>query len=356
MAIYKVPQLPLKGELETKKVLKQLPKAHAALAELKGIAASIPNQQILLNTLVLREAKDSSAVENIITSHDEIYKAQLDLRGFKSIAAKEVQNYVSAIKLGFQEIKKKQIITNNTIKKIQAELEKNNAGFRKQAGTKLKNDVTGEVVYMPPQHPDEIIDLMNNLESYINSKYDEDLDPLIQMAIIHHQFESIHPFYDGNGRTGRIINILFLILKGLQELPILYLSRYIIRNKSDYYRLLQQVRTDGEWEQWFLFIISGIEDTAKDTIKMIKDIKSLMLKYKHTLRDNYKFYSQDLINNLFSHPYTKIELIMRDLKVSRITAANYLNTLAKDGLLDKAQLGRSNYYINYGLFQLLSRP
>lgn len=348
-------ELPLSIDVESKTILKSLPSAHAALAELKGVASTIPNQIILVNTLGLQEAKDSSAIENIITTHDDLYKTELNFDSFKSLEAKEVQNYVSALKKGFELVKSKKLITSNTIIKIQEELEKNNAGFRKLPGTSLKNSTTGEVVYTPPQNIDEIKRLMTNLERFINDKSMCDYDPLVKLAIIHFQFESIHPFYDGNGRTGRIINILYLILEGLQNLPILYLSNYIIHNKTDYYRCLQQVRDDENWEEWILFIIRGIEITSRETINLISQIRELMSEYKYKLRDNYKFYSQDLLNNLFKHPYTKIEFIVNDLNVSRITAANYLNTLAKDGLLRKERIGTGNYYVNEKLFELLAR-
>jgi Fic family protein len=174
------------------------------------------------------------------------------------------------------------------------------------------------------------------------------------MAVIHYQFESIHPFYDGNGRTGRIINILYLITRNLQNLPVLYLSRYIIQNKSDYYRLLQEIRLKENWEEWLLFMIRGIEKTSRETIGLIIQIRELMMEYKNLLRNNYKFYSQELLNNLFKHPYTKIEFIVNDLGVSRITAAIYLNKLAEDGLLRKEKIGTGNYYVNEKLFKLLS--
>jgi len=347
--------LPLDVNPETTRVLKSLPSAHAALAELKGIALSIPNQSILLNTLGLQEAKDSSAIENIITTHDDLYKSELNFDSVKSLNAKEVQNYISALKKGFELTKSSGLLTNKIILQIQEELEKNNAGFRKLAGTTLKNAVSGEVIYTPPQDYDEVVRLMGNLEQFINDKSISDLDPLVKMAIIHFQFESIHPFYDGNGRTGRIINILYLILEGLQDLPILYLSNYIIRNKSEYYRLLQEIREHENWEEWLLFLIKGIEETSRETIQLIISIRDLMREYKHLLRDNYKFYSQELLNNLFKHPYTKIEFVMNDLKVSRITAANYLNKLSEDGLLKKERLGTGNYYINTPLFNLLSK-
>ncbi len=355
MTTWALSELPLNVDLETKKVLKALPSAHAALAELKGVASTIPNQNILINTLGLQEAKDSSAIENIITTHDDLYKSALNVDAFKSFQAKEVQNYISALKKGFELISNTGLLTNNGILQIQEVLEDNNAGFRKLPGTALKNAFSGATIYTPPQDYELIMSLMANLERYINDPEMQDCDPLIKMAIIHFQFESIHPFYDGNGRTGRIINILFLILQKLQSLPILYLSNHIIKHKPDYYRLLQKVRDDNLWEEWLLFMINGVEQTARETIDLIVQIKELMLVYKHRLRDNYKFYSQDLLNNLFKHPYTKIEFVVNDLSVSRLTAANYLNKLADDKMLRKEKLGTGNYYINEELFLLLAK-
>ena len=352
---FKLEKLPLKKDIETKKVLKKLNEAHRALAELKGIVSSIPNENILINTLGLQEAKDSSEIENIITTHDDLYKAELNLDGVKSLDAKEVQNYIFALKIGYSLISKRNILTNNDIIQIQSELEKNNAGFRKVPGTALKNAKTGETVYTPPQDYQTIKDLMSNLEQFINDDTLSDFDPIVKMAIIHYQFESIHPFYDGNGRTGRIINVLYLVMKDLLDLPILYLSRFIIENKAKYYELLQEVRITENWENWLIYIIEAVEQTSKQTIILIKDIQKLMLDYKHLIRDNYKFYSQDLLNNLFQHPYTKIEFIERDLGVSRITAANYLNKLAKDGVLKKQKLGTGNYYVNEKLYTILTK-
>ena len=355
MTTWKITELPINVDLETKNVLKALPSAHAALAELKGIASTIPNQNILINTLALQEAKDSSAIENIITTHDDLYKSELNLGAFNSLQAKEVQNYISALKKGFELISNTGLLINNSILQIQGVLEDNKAGFRKLPGTALKNTATGETVYTPPQNYEDITRLMSNLERYINEPEMQDCDPLIKMAVIHFQFESIHPFYDGNGRTGRIINILYLILEKLQTLPILYLSNYIIKHKPDYYRLLQNVRDDNSWEEWLLFMVKAVEQTSKDTIHLIIKIKELMLSFKHRLRDNYKFYSQDLLNNLFKHPYTKIEFVVNDLGVSRLTAANYLNKLAEDKILRKSKLGTGNYYINDELFNLLTK-
>lgn len=355
MTTWKITELPINVDLETKKVLKALPSAHAALAELKGIASTIPNQNILINTLALQEAKDSSAIENIITTHDDLYKSELNFGAINSLQAKEVQNYISALKKGFELISNTGLLTKNSILQIQGVLEDNKAGFRKLPGTALKNAATGETVYTPPQNYEEIKRLMSNLERYINEPEMQDCDPLIKMAVIHFQFESIHPFYDGNGRTGRIINILYLILEKLQTLPILYLSNYIIKHKPDYYRLLQNVRDDNSWEEWLLFMINAVDETSKDTINLIIKIKELMLSFKHRLRDDYKFYSQDLLNNLFKHPYTKIEFVVNDLGVSRLTAANYLNKLAEDKILRKSKLGTGNYYINDELFNLLTK-
>jgi Fic family protein len=352
---YDLSELPMPFDMESKAVLKSLPAAHAALAELKGLASTIPNQTILVNTLGLQEAKDSSAIENIITTHDDLYKSELNLDAFKSLDAKEVQNYIEALKHGFTLISEKGVLNNRVILEVQEVLEKNNAGFRKLPGTALKNSTTGETVYTPPQNLMDIQRLMKNLEQFINDNNLSDYDPIVKMAIIHFQFESIHPFYDGNGRTGRIMNILYLILNDLQTLPILYLSSYIIKHKPDYYSLLQDVRDKNNWEEWLLFMIKGIEETSKDTITLIVKIKHLMADYKNNLRTNYKFYSQDLLNNLFKHPYTKIEFVVEDLGVTRLTAANYLNKLASAGLLQKKRIGTANYYINRPLFDLLTQ-
>jgi len=347
--------LPPSVELDTKPVLRKLASAHRALAELKGVASTIPNEIILINTLALQEAKDSSAVENIITTNDELFKSELNVEGLQTLSAKEVQNYAAALKHGFDLVNKHHLLTNNHILQIQKILQTNQAGFRKLPGTNLKNSQTGETVYAPPQHADEIIRLMENLEQYINDDETNNEDALLKMAIIHFQFESIHPFYDGNGRTGRIINILYLVKKKLLNLPILYLSRYIIRNKAAYYNGLQGIRDKGDWEGWLLFMLSAVEQTSIETVTLIDKIRKLMQQYKINIRDNYKFYSQDLLNNLFKHPYTKIEFIQQDLGVSRITAANYLNQLANDGLLQKKKLGTANYYINEPLCNLFMK-
>jgi len=352
--MYTIPTLPLQIDLESKAVLRQLNQANKKLAELKGVALTIPNESILINTLILQEAKESSAVENIITTHDELYKADAELRSFAASAStKEVVMYADALKRGFDLIRKNKIITLGNIKEIQSVLERNKAGFRSVPGTSLQNQ-RQEIVYTLPQHPDDIQRFMDNLVVYINDDAIEDIDPLIKLAIIHHQFESIHPFYDGNGRTGRIINSLYLVIKDLLDLPILYLSRYIIQNKGEYYRLIQSVRDSGDWESWVLYILRGIDATATETIILVKQIKILMQEYKVKMRNCLeKQYSHELLNNIFSHPYTKIEFVMNDIKVSRITAAKYLNKLVEHGLLEKVKMGTSNFYLNPELTRLL---
>lgn len=356
---YIIPELPLKHDLETKAILRQVNKSNKKLAELKGIAQTIPNENILINTLTLQEAKDSSEVENIVTTNDDLYKADLNLKDtIINASTKEVLNYRQALQTGFAAARKTKLLTLNDIKKIQQELETNNAGFRAVPGTKLKNAL-GETVYTPPQDHYDIKRLMDNLEKYINISDMQDIDPLIKMAIIHHQFESIHPFYDGNGRTGRIIAILYLVINQLLDLPILYLSRYITHNKGEYYRLIQQIRdratesNSKEWEQWILFMLKGVEETADETIRLVKGISALMAEYKQTLRPLLgKNYKNDLLNNLFFHPYTKIEFIMKDMMVQRKTATKYLDMIVNAGLLEKIKMGRSNYYINMKLMEL----
>lgn len=354
---YNIPTLPLVFEIETKEILKQLSKSRSALAELKGFARVIPNEAILISTLTLQEAKDSSAVENIVTTHDELYKADLNAKDYiVSASTKEVLNYREAIQIGFSLVRAKGLLTNSVLKQIQERLEGNRAGFRTTSGTTLK-DSLGNVVYTPPQDSDTINNLMTNLERFINDEGMADLDPLIKIAIIHHQFESIHPFYDGNGRTGRIMVILYLVANGLLDLPILYLSRYITHNKGDYYRLLQAIRDKEEnieeWHNWILFILKGIEETSLNTIKMIRAIDGLMREYKGVLRPLFgKQYKHELLNNLFFHPYTKIEFIQRDMQVARNTASKYLDMIVKTGLVEKVKVGKSNYYFNTKLIDL----
>ncbi len=345
-------KLPIKKDIETKEILKATTLAHRALAELKGMANSLPNQQIIINTLVLQEAKDSSEIENIITTYDEVYRSDVS-DSFINSNIKEVQNYKDALFLGFDIVKSRGVLTVNHIKSIQEKLEQNSAGFRKQSGTVLKNPATGEIKLIPPQHPEDIINLMANLSEYINDDALEDFDNLVKMAIVHYQFESIHPFYDGNGRTGRIINILYLVLHGLLDMPILYLSRYIIKNKADYYKLLNDVSFNNGLNEWVLFMLNGIKEISMETIQVIKDIEQLMVETKETIKTNHaKMYSKDLLEALFYHPYTKRAFIEEHLSVSRPTATNYLKELENMGILSSKKIGKEIFYVHNRLYEL----
>ena len=355
---YSIPTLPLAFDVESKEILRQVNKANRALAELKGVATTIPNEAILINTLTLQEAKESSEIENIVTTQDDLYKAEIDVgKQLITAATKEVLRYRETLQLGFQLVKEEAQLSNKIVKKIQMYLVGNQAGFRSQAGTMLKNG-QGETVYTPPQSRDDIERAMANLEAFINRPEMCEIDPLIKMAIIHHQFESIHPFYDGNGRTGRIINVLYLVINRLLDLPILYLSRYITQNESQYYSLIQAIRDKGEensreWQEWILFILKGVEQTALDTTRLVQGISALMQRHKQTLRPLFgKNYRHELLNNLFYHPYTKIEFMQRDLMVQRKTAAKYLNMMVDAKVLVVVRIGRENYYINRELMEL----
>lgn len=346
--------LPPEVDLETPKILKKALEAQQYVSELKGISYTIPNQAIILNTLSIQEARDSSEIENIVTTSDALYKASIDADSKIDQTTKEVERCAVALRKGFELIQNQGVLTIRHIKAIQEKLEDNNAGVRKLPGTALTNPATGEIVFMPPQDEEVIQKALSNLEAFINDDSLSPLHPLIKMAIIHVQFESIHPFYDGNGRTGRILNILYLTHKGLLDVPVLYLSRFIVKNKAEYYRLLQRVRSHNDWESWILYMLEGVLSTSKNTIKVIKGIKELMLEYKHIIRREFSFYSQDLINHLFKHPYTKISYLMNELDVSRPTATKYLDELTEMNLLNKIRVGRENYYINTKLMELLS--
>jgi len=349
----KLANLPLITSPETQKVLKKAISANRALAKLNGTAKIIPNQNILINALVLQEAKDSSEIENIITTHDELFRAGLDIESVTN-ETKEVQHYREALIEGYEIVEKQGLLLKRDIVEIQGILEQNDAGVRRQSGTVLRNMATGEMVFEPPQDYETIQVLLTNLEQYINEP--NDIDPLVNMAMIHYQFESIHPFYDGNGRTGRIINILYLILKGLLDVPILYLSSYIIQNKADYYRLLQEVRTEDKMEEWILYMLDGVEQTSLGTIEHINDIYALMGQTKEKIKTELpKIYSKDLVEILFMHPYTKIEFLISGLGLHRDTASKYLRELERIDILESIKIGRSKFFVNKQLFHILKK-
>ncbi|MGV8048894.1 MAG: Fic family protein [Anaerolineaceae bacterium] len=334
----------------------QLIMAHRRLAELKGVAPLLPNQDILLNTLALQEAKDSSAIENIITSHDELFKQELDLPQFNNAAAKEVGRYSEALKLGFARVKAKGKLSLDDLVAIQAVLGvgEPGPGIRTKPGTIVGNRATREVIYTPPQDHDQIVELLERLLVVFNEVVDKGLDPLVRMALIHYQFEKIHPFYDGNGRTGRILNLLYLVQHGLLDLPVLYLSRYIVRNKPAYLAHFRADQMEDNWEAWLNYMLRGVELTSTETIETIHKLRDMMADTQERIKTQFpKIYSLDLLNTLFKHPYTKIDFVIRDVGVNRVTAGSYLDALAEAGFLEKQKMWRSNYYINPPLFKLL---
>jgi Fic family protein len=361
---YFLPTLPPSGvDFQTPELLTKLVSAHRYLAELKGCAVSIPNQAILINTLVLQEAKASSAVESYVTTQDELFQADLHIAEWMSPAAKEVSRYREALTHGFKRMRQQQgILGNGTLIALFQLLKNSSENFRTSGGTVLKNEKTGATVFVPPQDGAQVQAHMQALEQFINDDTVCELDPLIKMALIHHQFESIHPFSDGNGRIGRILCVLYLVRTGLLNAPVLYLSRYINQHKRDYYRLLQTIRDTADdavanaanWQAWVIFMLTAVAQTARQAVQLMNDMRELMAQTKSRMRtDTPKLYSQDLLNNLFRHPYTRIEFVQRDLNVTRPTATSYLRQLAKAGLVQEHSQGKHVYFINVPLVQLL---
>ena len=350
--------LPLEYDFETPELFKATIAAARALSKLQGIAQTIPNQEILLSTLILQEAQESSAIENIITTQKDLLVSRgLSVERLHP-AVKEVRRYEDAVRLGFKLVKEEGLVLSRHIIRVQKLLKGDDAGLRRAPGTVLKNSRTGEIVHEPPQHIDDITNLLGNLEQYLNDASMQNVDPLIKMAIIHHQFETIHPFFDGNGRTGRILNVLYLIKEGLLDLPILYLSRYIVEQKGAYYKHLAEARlSEKGYQAYVLWMLHGVQITALYTVSVIERLRDLMKRYKQRLRElDPKVYSQDLLNNIFKYPYTKVSFVMNDLQVARPTATRYLKVLVGEGMLEVEQIGRNKFYINTELLDLLTRP
>ena len=340
------------SKIESIEILKQENKAIAAISELKGFAHIIPNQSILINAIVLQEAKDSSEIENIITTKDKLYKAVSSNGNKYDPATKEVMFYREALYEGFKKIKERGLLSINDIVDLQKILIQNEAGIRKTPGTALVNDKTDEVIFTPPQGKDVISNLLINLVQYLN----DDERTLIKLAVLHYQFETIHPFYDGNGRTGRIINILYLILKEYLDIPILYLSSYIIKNKTKYYELLLSVTTNENWEEWILYILKGIEETANETIGKIKNIKSLLDQTIDKVKEKLpKIYSKELVETLFVNPYCKSDFLTIELGIERKTASKYLHLLEEIGILELYKVGKENIFVNIELMNILKK-
>jgi Fic family protein len=349
-----LPHLPPDARIETLEVLKAAISANRTLAELKGKAETIPNQSILINSIILQEAKASSEIENVITTNDRLYEAFAAEDRNYDPQTKEVLRYREALWEGFNALKDRPLSTNLFIKLVQT-IKQNEAGIRNTPGTVIANPNTGDIIYWPPEGEERIRKLLSNLEDYIHDE-DNELDPLIQMAIIHYQFEAIHPFDDGNGRTGRILNILFLVMKDLLNLPILYLSEYIIQRKADYYRLLREVTEQKAWEPWLLFMLDAVQVTAKESMQRIDDIRELMDKTLEKARQELpsRVYSKELIELLFEQPYCKIKFLVDQGIAKRQTAGDYLSELEKAGILKSKKVGREQLYLNTELYELLS--
>jgi len=347
-----VPLLPIDTEkIETRTVLRKEAQTRQILAELKGFAPVIPNQNILINAIVLQEAQESSAIENIVTTQDELYKSLTIQPQNMNPSDKEVINYREAVYTGYEILKKRQIISVSDIVKIQKTIVENDAGIRKLPGTSLVNSVTGETVYTPPQDYDELCFLLDNFCAYLNNEENS----LWKMAVLHYQFETIHPFYDGNGRTGRILNILYLLLKNHIDTPILYLSSYIIKSKERYYSLLQEVREKDIWENWVIYILDGIEETSRLTLEKIKLIKNLLESTLERVKEQCpKIYSKELVELTFENPYAKIDFLVKKLDINRKTASKYLKELEEHKFLSHIQVGKEVLYINNNLMEILS--
>jgi Fic family protein len=350
-----LPALPPKTEIETKAVLKKAITAGRALAELKGLGQIIPNQAILVDSLILQEAKASSEIENIITTNDALFKAFAAKTSNIDPATKEVIRYRHALWEGFSTLKKRPVLSTNLFITLFQTIKETDAEIRNMPGTAIKNVTTGTTLYTPPEGERIIRDKLKDLENFIHA--DDDLDPLIKLALIHYQFEAIHPFSDGNGRTGRIINILFLAMKELLDLPVLYLSKYIIENKNDYYKLLRAVTEKNAWEPWLLYMLDAVEQTALFTKERIVAIRSLMEKTIAVAKEKLpaRAYRKDLIELIFHQPYTKVQAVVDADIVERQTAAEYLKELEKIGILKSQKIGRETLYLNVKLYRLLSK-
>ena len=342
-----LPLLPPAVELESKAVLKQAIAANRVLANLRGLAAQIPNQGVLISSIVLQEARLSSEIENIVTTNDELYRADADADGKTDSHTKEVLRYREALYYGYRALKDRPLTTNLFVEIVQR-IKQSELQIRAIPGVALKNQ-HDEVVYTPPVGDAVIRDKLSNLEKFIYAE--DDLDPLVKMAVMHYQFEAIHPFPDGNGRTGRILNLLFLVDKGLLDIPVLFLSRYIIANKPAYYEGLRRVTELQDWENWLLYMLRAVESTAQQTFDQVRRIQDLMEKVREKVqREAPGVYSKDLVEAIFKHPYTKIQFVVDAGIAKRQTASSYLQTLTKLGVLRESKQGREKYYINDALF------
>lgn len=346
-------KLPTEINLNTIKILKHLSQASFKLGELNGIVKLLPNPNILLNAILLGESKFSSEIENILTTYDDLYKEMISSHSSQS--AKEVLRYRDAINVGVRMINERSILTINDIVAVHHIVEPDKGNIRKLPGTIIKNSKTNEVVYTPPQSEVEIRDFLQNFESYLNTSVD--YDPIVNMAILHYQFEAIHPFYDGNGRVGRIINILYLMLNKKINQPIIYLSKYINENRDEYYKLLNLVQEDDKnLEDFVVYMLKAVDEMSVFTIDFIEQLTSEIERVKSEIKQMLpSIYTSELIDALFYDFYTKNELLRARLGISRNTASSYLKKLVKVGLLSETKVGKEVIYKNNSLYQLIEK-
>lgn len=350
-----LPPLPPKSDIETRNVLKKAISAGRVLAELKGLGNSIPNQSMLVNTVILQEAQASSEIENIVTTNDALFRAATSDTASVDPVTKEVLRYREALWAGYKALRKRPLLTTNLFINVVQTIKQNDAGIRNLSGTKISDQRNGKVLYTPPEGESLIRQKLKELEEFIHAE--NHLDPLVKLALIHYQFEAIHPFFDGNGRTGRIINILYLVKEDLLNLPVLYLSKYIIEQKSDYYRLLREVTEKNKWEPWIMFMLNAIESTAALTTKRIQKIRDLLQDTLESARKSLptKVFSKELIELIFRQPYTKGQFLVDTGIAERKTAAEYLKALEDAGILKKQKVGKENLYLNKKLYALLTK-
>ena len=346
-----LPLLPPAVDLETAPVLKQAIASARALEKLRGVAARIPNQRVVINGLVLQEARLSSEIENIVTTNDQLYRAAAGGDLFDDASTKEVFRYREALWYGFDRMKTRPFSTNLYVE-IVGIIRQLDHGIRPTQGTDLKSH-QGEVIYTPPQGEQVIREKLSNLDEFLHAP--SELDPLVKLAVLHYQFEAIHPFSDGNGRTGRILNVLYLVQEGLLDLPVLYLSQFILKHKAKYYAGLRGVTEEQRWEEWILFILKAVEETAKTTCTLVIRILGLMAEVSDVVRARDRaIYSKELIEVIFSNPYCRIRFIEDSLSVQSQTASKYLRRLAELGILEPAKVGREIYYFNSPLMEALT--
>ncbi|KPK79863.1 MAG: addiction module protein [Bacteroides sp. SM23_62_1] len=349
-----LPDLPPAVNIETRAILKRVIAASRALSELKGAINRLPNPHLFLDTINLQEAQASTAIENIITTQDELFRASVADKKIENQATKEAMYYKDAIWYAIDALKREPFLTTNLFIDIAGIIKKNTAGIRNVPGTQLKNPVTGQIYYTPPEGELVIREKLANLEQFIHAK--DDIDPLIKLALIHYQFEAIHPFFDGNGRTGRIIVLLYLILQGLLDLPVLYFSKYIIARKESYYKCLQGVTESHDWFSWIEYVLDMIEKTSYEGKITLEEIDQLMIEFGEEIQEKIpKVYSGDLIDTLFRLPYTKRNDLVKAGIGNLKTSGNYLHELEFAGFLKSEKVGKEKLYIIFRLMSVLQK-